>query len=103
MKLNFKLFFVCVLVVIIVLVCFFMISHMKNKNEEKITTTQIANPMKKSTPQEIINTIGVKFNEPKNVTEINYFIISPQGTSQRSQGPTLGGRFLNSQPPFLKL
>ena len=31
MKLNFKLFFVCVLVVIIVLVCFFMISHMKNK------------------------------------------------------------------------
>ena len=78
MKLNFKLFFVCVLVVIIVLVCFFMISHMKNKNEEKITTTQIANPMKKSTPQEIINTIGVKFNEPKNVTEINYFIISNQ-------------------------
>ena len=76
MKLNFKLFFV--LVVIIVLVCFFMINHMKNKNEGKITTTQIANPMKKSTPQEIINTIGVKFNEPKNVTEINYFIISNQ-------------------------
>lgn len=78
MKINFKLLFLCVIVVFAVLFCLAVMIHTKNKNEEKNKTMQIVNPMKKSTPQEIIETIGVKFNEPKNVSEIKYFIISNQ-------------------------
>lgn len=64
MKINFKLLFLCVIVVFAVLFCLAVMIHTKNKNEEKNKTMQIVNPMKKSTPQEIIETIGVKFNEP---------------------------------------
>lgn len=77
MKVNFKLLFCCVIVINIVLICLLVINHINN-SEVKNKTSQIVNPMKNSNPQEIIETIGVRFIEPKDVSEIKYFIISNQ-------------------------